>query len=145
MMPSLQLLARFEAATGGMAQPSDPGACWVWEGSLNSHGYGKLTVWRSGTWYAHRIAYGLVHGVVPAELDHLCRNRACWRPSHLESVTHRENMDRSPFCSPHETCAHGHRWSEVGSWVQKDGSRKCKECHRRRCRESLARKRFRGQ
>ncbi len=139
----MQVLAHFETVTHGMARPSEPEACWVWEMGLNSNGYGKLSVWLGGTWYAHRLAYGVTYGEVPAELDHLCHNRACWRPSHLESVTHRENLERSPFCRPTETCQHGHRWDEVGWYVRKDGSRKCKECNRRTARESATRARAR--
>lgn len=140
MVPGLRVLARFSTLVEGMAQPPDPDVCWVWEGSHNSRGYGKLSLWRGGTWYAHRVAYGLEHGHVPPELDHLCRNRSCWRPSHLESVTHQENMHRSPQCRPTEMCRAGHVWAEVGWWVQRDGSRKCKECHRRSARESARRR-----
>ncbi len=69
--------------------------CWEWTGGLDSKGYGQ--VWHNGRNHkAHRVTYELLRGPVPQglELDHLCRNRACVRPSHLEAVTHRENILR---------------------------------------------------
>lgn len=68
--------------------------CWEWTGA-RSDGYGHFT--ENGRQVkAHRRAYELVNGPIPAGLtiDHLCRNRACINPSHLQSVTNRENILR---------------------------------------------------
>ena len=74
------------------------GPCWVWLANTNDKGYGTFWIGppRRGHVKAHRFAYETEIGPVPAgfELDHLCRNRACVRPSHLEPVSHRENCVR---------------------------------------------------
>lgn len=83
-------------ALRGYRVDSDTG-CWVWQGHVGGCGYGR-TVRDGRAVYVHRFMWELVHGRVPEglELDHLCRNRLCMNPDHLEVVTHRENMRRSP-------------------------------------------------
>jgi len=69
--------------------------CWLWKGCLNSSGYG--TVHFDGrSQGTHRVAYMLKLGAIPegTEIDHLCRNRACCNPAHLEAITHGMNMER---------------------------------------------------
>lgn len=73
------------------------GRCWLWTGAPTNQGYGHLKI--RGLWVkAHRLAYEMLVGPVPdgLELDHLCRVRLCVRPSHLEPVTHAENVARAP-------------------------------------------------
>lgn len=70
--------------------------CWEWQGELNSNGYGR--VWRNNKRImAHRGFYELHRGPIPEglELDHLCRNKPCVNPAHLEPVTHAENVRRA--------------------------------------------------
>ena len=69
--------------------------CWLWQGELNRNGYGR--VWVQGKrLMAHRVIYEAIIGPIPEGmvLDHLCRNRACCNPQHLEPVTVRENTHR---------------------------------------------------
>lgn len=67
--------------------------CWPWRGAIQSKGYGALG---RGV-RAHRVVvYRLVHGAIPDGLtiDHLCRNRRCVNPAHLEAVPMQENYRR---------------------------------------------------
>lgn len=70
------------------------GDCWVWQGTLRG-GYGRFRAGRK-TFSAHRVSYEHHVGAIPdgLVLDHLCRNRACINPAHLEPVTIRENIRR---------------------------------------------------
>lgn len=71
------------------------GGCWNWTGSHWRNGYGRMKV--KGRWrQAHRIYWERENGPVPdgRELDHVCCNKTCVNPAHLEPVTHAENMRR---------------------------------------------------
>lgn len=70
--------------------------CWEWAGLLTSNGYGLWPDKSYGTRRAHRIFYTTFVGPIPDGLviDHLCRNRMCVNPEHLEPVTARENVQR---------------------------------------------------
>jgi hypothetical protein len=94
----------------------------------------------------HRIAYAAWHGgVCPPVLDHLCRERHCFNPAHLESVTHRQNILRGTapsvdnYLKTH--CKHGHPFDETNT-VWRRGHRQCLICDRRRGKEAQAR--YRG-
>lgn len=69
--------------------------CWLWTGAMMPNGYGRCTVAQVG-WLPHRLAYEYFVGRIPSnkEIDHLCRNRACVNPTHMEPVTHVVNMRR---------------------------------------------------
>jgi hypothetical protein len=73
--------------------------CWIWGLALNPNGYGHIE--REGRHHgAHRWVYEQIVGPIPAgmTIDHLCRNKPCVNPDHLEPVTHAENLRRRP-CS----------------------------------------------
>jgi hypothetical protein len=79
------------------------GDCWQWTGYTDKDGYGRFKV--GGRYVqAHAYSWTLANGPVPEgmELDHLCRNRWCVNPDHLEAVTHAENLRRARALRP--TC-----------------------------------------
>lgn len=108
--------------------------CWEWTAAKSWCGYGQIGVNRKVK-YAHRVFYELVVGPVPdgCELDHLCRNPGCLRPSHLEPVPHRVNMQRSPEMGKANRakthCPRGHAYDEENTFWTKVGGRKCRTCH----------------
>lgn len=72
-----------------------PAGCWEWAGRRRNDGYGELTVGKIHQ-LAHRYQYIKHRGPIPAgkELDHLCRNRPCCNPAHLEPVSRALNLQR---------------------------------------------------
>lgn len=73
----------------------DGNGCWNWNGSLDRDGYGRFG--RGETTKAHRIVWIKKKGEIPEgmHLDHLCKNRKCVNPKHLEIVTPKQNVRRS--------------------------------------------------
>ena len=110
--------------------------CWNWTGSGTKNGYGQFAKWHGKSAVAHRVAYELLVGEIPAglTLDHLCRNTRCCNPAHLEVVTIRENVlrgDTIPARNIAKThCMHGHELSGRNLYVRPDGRRQCRECKR---------------
>lgn len=117
-------------------QGEDESSCWVWTGKKNSSGYGVLCIDKLDR-RSHILSWTWENGPVPEglELDHLCRNRACVRPSHLEAVTHKVNMERGALATKTH-CANGHpRTPENTGINSKEGWTRCLVCHRERERK----------
>lgn len=101
--------------------------CWLWTGSYIYKGYAK---YKNG--FVHRISYEIAKGKIPAGLtiDHLCFNKLCVNPNHLEAVTNRENVLRYHRARTH--CKYGHPFSKTNTKIDKKGYRVCLKCVVRR-------------
>lgn len=119
--------------------------CWIWTGKKNK-GHGGF--WVNGTTVpAHRFAYELLVGAIPdtMTIDHLCWNRPCVNPAHMEPVPHSVNILRSPIAlasinHSKTHCFRGHEFTPENTlWERSGAKRVCRTCkntdRRRRRRE----------
>jgi hypothetical protein len=132
-LSEFKLSSRLEPETG----------CWVWHGPKDKDGYGVFS-FKGRRWLAHQVALMFDGREVPKyhETDHLCRNRACVNPAHLELVTHRVNMLRglSGHANRSKThCPKGHPYEgeNLVIFKRKDGGhgRNCRACMMEACKK----------
>ena len=120
-----------------------PDGCWTWLRPTDN-GYGRFWI-KGRTALAHRISYEMHVGPIPAglQIDHLCRNRGCINPSHLEPVTIAENVlrgeGRSAQNARKSTCPKGHALAGDNVYRTPKGGRGCRECLRESTRQWRAR------
>lgn len=105
--------------------------CWVWQATVSEHGYAVVN-----HAYVHRASHELFKGNIPdgMQIDHLCRNRRCVNPDHLEAVTQRTNLLRGesrPAANHRKThCVRGHELSgdNIVRLASRPTERPCKVC-----------------
>lgn len=127
--------------------------CYDWQAALSAKGYGAF--WGGERMIAaHRFAYELEHGSIPpgTEIDHKCRNRRCVRASHLEAVTHAENIRRGDSVRAAcegarrkwraaKCCERGHRWAPENTYTNPTTRRReCRTCRLARDRSRRPRR-----
>lgn len=112
-------------------------ACWTWPGRSMKNGYASSTTGRGPdkrAVYVHRYAYEKLVGPIPEGLviDHLCRNRLCFNPAHLEVTDHRTNILRgtgaSARCAVKTHCPKGHPYEGDNLVLRPNGFRRCRTC-----------------
>lgn len=124
--------------------------CWEWIACIGDHGYGQF--WDGKRLVkAHRWAFEYFNKrIIPLDLepDHLCRNRKCVNPSHLELVTRSVNILRGDNPDVQRKrhaarthCIHGHLFDKVNTYFRLNGGRSCRTCKRERMRLSYLKKR----
>lgn len=132
----------------------DKNGCWNWTAFINKGGYSIIMI-QGKPRRGHRISYEEFIGEIPhkLDLDHLCRNRKCINPKHLEPVTRKENLRRSPL-KPHlcggaalakikkskTHCLRGHPYTGQNLKMSSNGKwRVCRECNRMHGRDTYLR------
>ena len=119
------LLERFEEKVERVPELT----CHIWMAWTNTSGYGQIRA-NGKSAMAHKISYELVRGPIPdgMTMDHLCRNRWCVNPYHLEIVTMRENVLRGiSFAAKNAKktqCPKGHPYNRINN----RGARYCRQC-----------------
>ena len=104
--------------------------CWEWQSTLDKEGYGKFGV-NYKMVATHRYSYEMFKGEIGKGMviDHLCHNRKCCNPLHLEMVTVSVNNYRR---LPRTHCKRGHEFTEETTWSAKNGKKQCKICNKLR-------------
>ena len=133
---------------------AEPG-CWDAPGMpFANSGYGRVKV-NYQSRLAHRVSYELAYGPIPEGLviDHICRNRRCFRPSHLRAVTQQENtlapgsLAVTKVLSEKTHCPQGHEYTEDNTWHEpvngKFRRRQCRACMRARSRRKYQKRKQR--
>jgi len=106
-------------------------SCWNWIAFKDKDGYGQFGESSKIKHRSHRFSYELLESKIPKglQLDHLCRNRGCVNPAHLQIVTSKENVRRSPSYNGSKThCKRGHEFNYTNTYYHQSNTRKYRNC-----------------
>jgi hypothetical protein len=112
--------------------------CWEFQGCRLKSGYGRVG-WNGRLWLTHRVTYTFLVGEIhpDLEIDHLCENKPCCNPEHLQAVTRSENLRRGSQWhhivereAGKDYCPLGHPYDAANTYVTAQGHRQCRECKR---------------
>lgn len=112
------------------------GDCWEWTGAVNPNGYGVFVAGGRNVG-AHRFAYTDLVGPIDVGkvIDHLCRNRKCVNPDHLEMTTYSENIKRGVLATVIKNkwskvthCKRNHEYTPQNTLINTYGTRGCRTC-----------------
>lgn len=125
-----------------------PSGCWYWTGCKDAAGYGNLAFSRIST-KAHRFSFQYIGGRdirEDQEIHHICENKSCVNPEHLQAVTRKEHVDITAVPRRSRTyCKHGHEFTEANTYYQKKKNwtfRRCRACNAIACQKYHDRKRL---
>ncbi len=111
-------------------------SCWVWKAAKDRDGYGVWSTREGGRlkqYRVHRLSFSIANDGIDNSLtiDHLCKNKLCLNPAHLEQVTIGENVRRSDSFNRLKThCKNGHEFNEANTYNGPGRQhRQCKKCH----------------
>lgn len=129
-------------------EKGEPNECWNWTGYTVGAGYGVMRV-HGKQYLVHRLSYVLHGGTIPSgdTVDHLCFNKVCVNPAHLDTCSLRENQRRAwaiQYWTHYNTkkthCKRGHEFTPENTRELKGGRRCCRTCvnERQRARRKSA-------
>lgn len=133
--------SRFSAFVVTLPPPEERpglGPCHGWSGTIAKNGYGLFSPGETGRVLAHRWSYIQANGPIDDSLviDHLCRNRSCVNPDHMEPVTNLENLRRGAGYGlrngMRSTCINGHDYTPDNTYLDPRGGVRCRRCARDR-------------
>lgn len=137
-MPELPSLSDDEISRFWSKVDRSPGpdACWPWLAGRDGRGYGRYAFGGNPNNYAHRASFFIEHGYFPEHTHHICQNKSCVNPLHLENVTTRTHGERHRW----DRCKNGHELTPENSYTIIETGKGYPTIRCRMCRLESARK-----